>query len=188
VRAVIVSGHLVDAPDRPTPRFPESRVGHVTERISEAFDDWRVGPGTTVVTGGARGADIVAAEEAGRRGANVLVCLALPADEFERLSVHLPGTAWSARFRRLLAAAEIRRLPGDPSGSDVFVRANAEIVAAARRYDPRPHALIVWDGESGDGPGGTADLVRRLGYAPGDPRVRIIDPTPPGRPFRGSAR
>ena len=31
---------------------------------------------------------------------------------------------------------------------------------------------------TGDGPGGTADLVRQLGYDLDDPRVRVIDPTP----------
>jgi hypothetical protein len=66
-----------------------------------------------------------------------------------------------------------------PAGDEVFARANEWMVDVARRLDPRPYAVIVWDGKTGDGPGGTSDLVQRLGYAIGDPRVRMIDPTPP---------
>jgi hypothetical protein len=199
---VLVSGHLVDAPNRPQPRFPPSRVAWVTEAIRRVFAQWRVGPGTTVISGGARGADIIAAEVARDRGARVLLCLALPPDEFERRSVDLPGTDWVARFRRLLAVADVRQLTGKPSGpaepqpgaphadeaqpgqpepdDRVFHRANSWMVELARQRDPQPYTLVVWDSLPGDGPGGTADLVRQLGYADGDCRLYVIDPTPPG--------
>jgi hypothetical protein len=36
----------------------------------------------------------------------------------------------------------------------------------------------VWNGEKGDGPGGTSDFVARLGRVSGDERVVVIDPTP----------
>jgi len=35
----------------------------------------------------------------------------------------------------------------------------------------------VWDGRRGDGSGGTADMVRRLGALDPDSRVRVINPT-----------
>ena len=31
-RVVLASGHMVDAPDRTTPRFPPSEVGRVADR------------------------------------------------------------------------------------------------------------------------------------------------------------
>ncbi|HET9517847.1 MAG TPA: hypothetical protein VFO77_08990, partial [Actinoplanes sp.] len=61
-RVVLVSGHLVDGPERPEPRFPADQVSWVTDRVADVLDLWRVGPGTTLVCGGARGADIIAAE------------------------------------------------------------------------------------------------------------------------------
>ena len=82
-RAVVVSGHMVDAPDRKEPRFRADQVGRVTDEVRRAFERWGVGPGTTVVCGGARGADIIAAEQGLARGAHVRLCLALPPDEFE---------------------------------------------------------------------------------------------------------
>jgi hypothetical protein len=179
---VLASGHLVDAPGRQAPRFPPSRVAWVTDRLREIFDDWGVGPATVVISGGARGADIIAAEEGYKRGAHVILCLALPADEFERRSVGLPGTDWSSRFRRLLAVAEVRELapsPGQaPEGDEVFARANEWMVDLAHEMDAQPHAVVVWDGMTGDGPGGTSDLVQRLGGPTAEPHLRVIDPTP----------
>jgi hypothetical protein len=183
--AVLVSGHMIDSNDRPVPRFPQHRAGWVADRIRNAFHEWRVGRGTTVFTGGARGSDIIAAEEATRRGATVVLCLALPVREFERRSVELTGTDWIDRFRRLLAVAEVRQLPGtvgretvERAGGSPFAATNTWMIDLARRLDPRPRAIVVWDGKPGDGPGGTADLVDKLGYSIDDPNLRRIDPTP----------
>jgi hypothetical protein len=179
---VVVSGHMIDAPDRKEPRFPPSQVERVSRELDEAFDAWGVGPGTTILCGGARGADILAAEAGLRRGAAVYVCLALPPEEFERCSVVLPGSDWVPRFRSLLERAEVEVAAGadeaSTDGVDVFERANARLVELANSRTDRPHAALVWDGRRGDGPGGTADLIRRLGFTGPDPRACVIDPTP----------
>jgi len=177
-RVVVVSGHMVDAPGRPEPRFPPDQVARVAAEVREAFDDWAVDGSTTLITGGARGADLLAAEAARDRGAEVRVMLALPPDEFEARSV---GTDWADRFRTALAAAEVEVI-GHPPDDDVFARTNAHMIEIARALDPEPHALIVWDGREGDGPGGTRDFIAQLGYEGPGERVRIIDPTPPARP------
>jgi hypothetical protein len=84
---------------------------------------------------GARGADIIAAEEAYARGARIAVCLALPRDEFRHRSVELPGTDWGARFHRLLGASEVRELTEQggpaPIGDEAFSRANDWMVELA---------------------------------------------------------
>jgi len=180
--AIAVSGHMVDAPDRPTPRFAAGQASRVTREIAEVFRRWGVGPGTTVVCGGARGTDIIAAESGLALGATVRVCLALPPDDFEARSVALPDTDWSTRFRTLLGHAEVRVLGdhvgGAPRGDEVFVRTNEWMVAEATSLaGGRPHALVVWNGGGGDGVGGTADFVHRLGYDGPDAAVAVIDPT-----------
>jgi hypothetical protein len=176
---VVVSGHMVDAPDRPRPRFPPGQVPRVAAEVRAALERWAVGPGTTLVTGGARGADIVAAEAARARGAALRLVLALPPDEFVARSVALPGTDWERRFRALLAEADVEVIDG-PDDDGVFARTNTRIIAVARAIDDRPHAVVVWDGDEGDGPGGTQDFVAQLGRAAGDDRLVVIDPTPPG--------
>jgi hypothetical protein len=168
--AVVVSGHMVDAPDRDPPRFPQADVPRVTGKVRETLAGWGVGPGTTLVTGGARGADIIGAEEALARGARVRLVLAFEPERFVAESVALPGTDWERRFRALLARADREVIePGD----DVFVRTNERILEIARSLDEHPHAVIVWDGRPGDGPGGTADLLTRLGESG---RVVVIAP------------
>jgi hypothetical protein len=176
-RVVVVSGHMVDTPDRPKPRFPPGEVSRVTAEVRRALDRWGVGAGTTVVTGGSRGADIVAAEEARARGADVRLVLALPVDEFEDQSVALAGTDWVTRFQALLDVADVERVEAGP-GEDPFEKANARIIEMARSLGPSLRALIVWDGEEGDGPGGTQDFVRRLGLRLNDDRLHLIDPSP----------
>jgi hypothetical protein len=150
--------------------------------VREAFEEWGVGPGTIVISGGARGADIIAAEEAHARRARVVLCLAMPPAEFERRSVDLPGTDWSGRFRSLTNVSQMRLISEEvddvPAGDEVFACVNDWMLDIARLLDPHPYALIVWDGKEGDGPGGTSDLVRKLRYGAEDPRIRIIDPTP----------
>jgi patatin-like phospholipase len=175
---VVVTGHMIDAPDRPDPRFPPDQVRRVTAEAAAALERWGVGPGTTVVTGGARGADIIVAELAHKRGATVQLVLALPAEEFVRRSVDLPETDWTTRFREVLENAGDCEVIGPPHDDGVFARANARIIELAREIDPAPHAVVVWNGREGDGPGGTRDFVARLGHTGPDERVRVIDPTP----------
>jgi hypothetical protein len=179
-RVVVASGHMVDTPGRGDARFPPDQLPRVTGEIRDALADWTVGPETTVVTGGANGTDIIVAEECLERGAHVVLCLAFPPEEFERRSVALPRSDWSARFRTLLDRSEVRVLEDAPPDDSVFARTNEWIVETARALDPTPYALIVWDGREGDGPGGTRDFVGLLGYDGSDPRIRVIDPTPRG--------
>ncbi len=178
---VVVSGHMVDAPDRRRPRFPPDQVARVTSEIRQALERWGVGPATTVVTGGARGADIIAAEQALELGARLHLCLALEADEFERRSVALPGTDWSARFRAVLARATaevVISATGSPMPSGlVFERANRRILELGRSLAAgAPQALIVWNGQASGERGGTQDFVARLG-AVDDDRIAVVDPT-----------
>ena len=170
---------MVDTPDRASPRFPPDQVSRVTEEVRAALERWNVGPGTTLVTGGARGADIVAAEEARARGARLRLVLAYDQDTFVARSVELPGTSWERRFRALLPQADVEVVGGADDDDTVFERTNERILEVARAIDERPHAVIVWNGGEGGGPGGTKDFVDRLGQDGPDERVIVIDPTRP---------
>jgi hypothetical protein len=64
-------------------------------------------------------------------------------------------------------------LPAPERLTDAFEDANRQVferaVAYARSLDEKPVVLAVWDGQPGDGPGGTADAVqlwREEGYEP----------------------
>ena len=177
MNVIAVSGHMVDAPDRPRPRFPAEQVPRVAAEVRSALDAWKVGADTIVVSGGARGADLIVSEQALERGARIRLCLALPPDEFERRSVALPGTEWAARFRRMLEHAEVEVVGAGGDSDEVFERTNERIIEVARELaGGRPCAIVVWDRREGDLGGGTSDFVARLGYDMSDARVRVIDP------------
>lgn len=174
-QAVVVSGHMVDRPGRPQPRFPPEQVPRVAAEVRDQLERWSVGPATTLITGGARGADIIAAEVALERGATVRLVLAREPDDFVSDSVSLPQTDWEDRFHALVGRADVEIVGG--FDDDVYARTNERIIERAREIDDHPLALIVWDGKEGDGPGGTSDFVARLARVWGDDHVVLIDPT-----------
>lgn len=176
-RPVLVTGHRVDDPDRRVPRFPQGEVPRVSAEVARVLKGWSVGPGSVLISGAACGADLIAAEHALDLGAAVRVVLALPPDEFERESVEVSGTNWSERFRKVLGRSDVEVLDGQRDGR-AFACANARMLEIAQQLDHHPYAIVVWNGQSGDGPYGTADLVRRLGYTGADERVAVVDPTP----------
>ena len=85
--------------------------------IASTFGRWRLGPGWLLITGGARGADIIAAEQALRSGSEVLVLLALPEHEFIEASVALAGSNWERRFEALHARCWFRAPANAPNVS-----------------------------------------------------------------------
>src|SRR5207253_10704756 len=126
------------------------------------------GPGTVVLTQGARGTDLLVTEEARLRGAEVRVFLALPITEFLARSVTLPRSRWGERFQDVLAACEVivqaAAIGPLPAGEDPFDRNNRwvldQALAMAGAVAVPIRAVVVWDGEDGDGHGGAAAFVQ----------------------------
>ena len=158
---------MVDAPDRPVPRFPQEAVRRIAAAIDQILDRWDVGPGSVVLTQGARGTDILVAESALRRGARVRLFLALPPAEFEARSVSLPGSDWSKRFQALLDRCEVivqaEAIGAPPAGESPFARNNRWVLGEAARLAEQEkvpfRVLVVWDQSETDGAGGTADFA-----------------------------
>jgi tetratricopeptide (TPR) repeat protein len=167
---VVCSGHMIDAPDRPDPRFPPELEDEVRARMRLELVAAAAGPGTLAIGGGARGADMIFGELAVELGADLRMLLALPQPEMLAQSVRLPGDAggWVERFHRLVEHAEVaiqsERLGDPPAGMDVFSRTNlwildtARVEAAGRGFS----TILVWDEKpTGDGPGGTSDFAEK---------------------------
>jgi tetratricopeptide (TPR) repeat protein len=181
-KVVVSSGHMMDAPGRPTPRFPATAEAEdaVRRRIEAELERWGIGEGDLAICGGARGSDILFAESCLRRGAVVRLYLPLPRGDFLRESVRLPGTDWEQRFHRLSASCTVgyqeERLGPPPAHLNVFTRNNLWQIDLARVQAARGklHVLLVWDGKPGDGRGGASDFAeaaRRL-----DAWLEVIPP------------
>jgi hypothetical protein len=177
-RAILCSGHLVDAPTRKIPRFPASLEGRVADEIRARLDELGVLPGDVAICGGARGTDILFAEAALARGIPLRVYLAFEEEKFIESSVALAASDWVARFRAVLRRSEVfvapRELGPLAGDEDPYERANEWMLREAQRIAGSDVVLIcVWDGNPGDGPGGTKhmkDVVEKVGGT-----VRWID-------------
>ena len=182
-KVAICGGHMIDAPDRKTPRFPKEKVEAVRAKIAQQLEQWDIVAGDLAVCGGACGADILFAEECLRRGAQVRLLLAQAIDDFVRDSVRYAGSDWVQRFYMLREKADVamqpERLGKAPNDVSIYARTNLWIINTARveaADSGKIRALLVWDEKpTGGGPGGTSDFeqkVRNLGGL-----VETINPT-----------
>ena len=173
---------MVDAPDRPVPRFPAALVDAAARRIAAALAQIDAGPRDLAFTQGAAGGDLLFAEACLARGVPLRLLLPLSQREFVAQSL-LPvsdGAAWHARFRAVVAhlgsapseAPQVLGALGE--GEDPFVRGNLWLLDSARAAGAeRLCCICLWDGGGGDGPGGTRHLVEAVRAAGGS--VHRID-------------
>ena len=168
--ALLFTGHMIDREDRAKPRFP----AWAEERARKAIHDavaavaWEQ-PGTTIaLAGGASGGDLLFHECCEELGIPTRVLLALPPDAFEAESVAPAGAGWVRRFRALVARAAPDGLRVMQSGDgllegatdNIWQRSNLWMIEQASALAPERALLALWDGNAGDGPGGTEHFLQ----------------------------
>lgn len=166
-RVLAYTGHRVDQPGRAQERFPERKVPAVLKAIRDKL----AGMGALHGFGGAAsGTDLMVLKELAARSLTATVVLPFPAEAFAEVSVG--GEPWRRSFNELRnnktgiewVAPVLDQRPADGAVPQAFGNANVEIQRRAMEYarhlDEQPVVLAVWDGQPGDGPGGTADTVR----------------------------
>lgn len=167
-RVVVFSGHMIDHPDRPSARFPE----HLQGAVKETLRDWAKSASQLVgYSSAACGADILFQEIIQELNGESHIVLPYPQDQFAIDSVNFADADWRQRFANVLdgAAQVVVASPQRPVGKqDMYDYTNlvmhglASVRAAEIHIDLKPNGLVVWDGKSGDGQGGTASVVRHL--------------------------
>jgi hypothetical protein len=168
-QSVLFTGHMIDAPDRKEARFPPQAEGAARMAIRESVIQLRDGGGTSMVgvAGGASGGDLLFHEICAELGIATRLRLALPVEEFIATSVAPAGETWVQRFRMLVRhlGPENVRVMGEndrrkyAAADDAWSRANLWMVEDTIALAPRRTLLALWDGQGGDGPGGTEHLV-----------------------------
>jgi hypothetical protein len=174
-RVLLFSGHMVDAPGRAMPRFPPAMVPRAQARIVALLEALHAGPADVAITQGAAGGDLLFAQACFERGVAVQLLLPLPEPEFIARSL-LPsagGEGWRTMYlelrRRLSHPPRVapEALGPVPPGADLWERCNRwMLLSALASRGGRVHAVLLWDGGGGDGPGGTRhmrDEVQRRG-------------------------
>lgn len=166
-KVLLFSGHLVDAPSRPVPRFPQDKAGIAAAKIAEALDSLEAGREDVALTQGACGGDLLFAEECRRRGMRVLLLQPFAEPSFIERSVFCPpqAEAWRARYLALTAGLQDppRSMPAElgptPPGRDPYVLCNLWLLHTALSWGLDKLCFIcLWNGGGGDGPGGTAHM------------------------------
>jgi hypothetical protein len=171
-RILLFTGHMIDAPGRERPRFPPDREAVARQAIRRAVESELQRPGGVAggIAGGASGGDILFHEICAELGIPSQLFLALPKSEFMAESVLPAGGDWRERFDRLFdrlprrVLAESQELPAwlaERTGYGIWQRNNLWMLYNALSQGEDVTLIALWNGEQGDGPGGTGDLVER---------------------------
>lgn len=175
-KVILFSGHMIDSPERPEPRFPADKEAIAAARIGEALDALGAGPNDLAIAQGASGGDLIFGEACLARGVRFQMLLPLAEPEFIEASV-LPATDgenWRRRYYALrdkltlpirIMPDALGPLPQDRDGRpmDPFVRCNLWLLYSALTQGiSRVRFICLWNGGGGDGAGGTAHMVREV--------------------------
>jgi hypothetical protein len=164
---------MIDAPSRSRPRFPPALEPAVNAAIQHSIDRIRPRRADVAVCSGACGGDILFAEAMLARGAEVRIYLPFDEATFLDASVNFADDRWPQRYRDVVAQAQLFIAPDVlgplPDGVDPFERANLWMLDEARRIGGSAVSFIcLWNGEGGDGPGGTKHMIDAVRDAGGD--------------------
>jgi class 3 adenylate cyclase len=178
---VTFTGHMMDrvgrVPPRFVPRFNKEREDSVTRAIHDALEklDARVG-----FSSAACGGDIIFIEEMLKRGGEVHVVLPYAEELFIRDCVEVSkgspreqrfqendGKKWLPRYRKIRKAVASVTTLGDKRAQDNAMASDCCNRVAlglgllqAASASTELTLVALWDGWSGDAPGGTRSLVR----------------------------
>ncbi len=187
---VVFSCHMIDNPAVRGPgkgkpaRFPREKIDGVAKAIRERLDKLEAGAGDLGLCGGACGGDLLFAEACLERGMRMELRLARTEPEFLKESITFadPDYRWERSYRavKVHEATTVRVMPNElgptPEGVSVHDRCNRWMLDSALSMGVQKMSFItVWNGEPGDGPGGTQHMVELVSTRTGR-NPEIIDP------------
>jgi len=173
---LLFTGHRVDEPGRVIPRFPNNAKAEAQARrlIREAIEAEKANIAGEMIgiAGGASGGDILFHEICAELGIPTRVYLALPPEDFCVASVQDGGPNWVERYNRLIKRVEPRELTTRDEKLPLWLRSKKQysiwqrnnlwmLFNALAENDQGLTLIALWNGQEGDGPGGTRDLVNQ---------------------------
>jgi hypothetical protein len=185
---LVFTGHRIDSPGRPIPRFPADKEAEARGAIAQAVDAEiaaasKSGQKVVGIAGGASGGDILFHEVCRDRNVATTLYLAMPPADFIASSVSDAGPGWIARFHSLANTLPARTLGASrelpvwlrrKKDYSIWNRNNLWMLYNGLANGGRNATVIaLWDGGAGDGPGGTEGMVKQAGAR--GARVVILD-------------
>lgn len=165
-RIAVFSGHMIDRPDRPNPRFPISAEENVRHTLREIIDRQKI---KIAFASCACGGDILFLEEALSAGGECIIVPPLPLKTTIRNSVAFAPGDWEERLKTILANPKTRLLAPecDETGENdaiVYDFANRYLLGLAilksRELGFPLVGVCVWDGKESGLMGGTDSAIR----------------------------
>lgn len=176
-QVIAFSGHMIDHPNRTTPRFPARLESTVSRVLRERLASLAPSIGYAQA---ACGADILFLEAMQDAGMQTHVVLPFAPADYLETSVAFAGDAWRARFERALARAGQVTLATEEAflGDDVLFEHAANLIQGmaflrAKELAAQPLMLTLHDAGSSGLAGGTAATARA--WSRGGGRVENID-------------
>ena len=172
-RVILFTGHRIDPPNRSTPRFPAAKEKQAREMILAAVsrEKEKAKGNLFGISGGASGGDILFQEVCEELNIPSQMYLVLPKNDYIKASVADAGPNWVERFNRLYERVKAKilsdsdRLPRwlrAKKNYNIWQRSNLWMFHNALCLSQDHLTLIaLWNGATGDGAGGTEDMVER---------------------------
>jgi hypothetical protein len=168
----LFSGHMIDAPDRSTPRFPPAKEPIAAQKVSEALEQLDAGLDDLALTQGACGGDLLFTEACLQRGVKVNWLQPYREPDFIQNSVVRCSESWRKRYldAKDKLAAPIRSAPdelGEPPPRTKrdypYERCNLWLLYTALAYGVNKVRFVcLWNGGEGDSSGGTAHMYNEV--------------------------
>ncbi|MBN2323265.1 MAG: DUF4071 domain-containing protein [Spirochaetes bacterium] len=160
---IAFTGHMIDRPERKSPRFPPGLEQPVREEIEKRIETLDAGIGYSSC---ACGSDIIFLETMQERKAETNIVLPFELDDFYHTSVTFAGEEWKNRLDDVLVKSSSVSFAteGKYSGDDLLFDYTNRIlmgkaILTAELLQTDPVLLCVWDKKKGSKQGGTAGLV-----------------------------
>jgi len=175
-RVFLFSGHMIDAANRSTPRFPNDKAGIAAEKIADVLAALGANEDDLALTQGTAGGDILFAEVCAKRGVHIQLLQPFPEAEFIQRSI-LPseqGESWRTRYLTLKAQLEnpprsmSDALGEIPEDMNPYERCNLWLLYTALACGiDKVHFICLWNGGDSDGRGGTAHMYQEVNQRTG---------------------
>jgi hypothetical protein len=172
-KVFLFSGHMIDAPNRKVPRFPPEKEPLAEQAIHKLLAKLDAGSEHLAICSGACGGDLLFAEVALLHGVPLEVYLPFDEATFVVESVDFAGANWHARFAAVIrAAAAVHVMSRErgplPEGANPYEENNLWMLEAASRFGAeRVEFVCLWNGQGGDGPGGSEHLLHEVEHQAG---------------------
>ena len=137
-KVMLFSGHMIDSPDREKPRFPANKEPVAAKAIAAALGELGTGATNLCICGGACGGDLLFAEAALARGAQLELYIPFEEATFLEKSVDFADSDWRARFFATKSHASLHVVPlergATPEDLDPYEQNNLWMLEAANRF------------------------------------------------------